>query len=832
MSKIILKIFLIGVLLTSITSIQPAFSQAQASNEQELFLVAEKAFEDGFYDVAIRYIEQLMQQFPQTDKRVQAQILLGQCYFFKTQYLKAYDIFQGLTGINEFNDVVLFWLGETNLKGSDYIQAEKQYKQLIDLYPDSAYVPQAYYSLGWTYFEQGKYADAKSIFLKLLQNFPLHQLAEDAAFKVAESEYNAHNYENAIEYFQQFVLKFPKSSRHAECYFFIAESNYYLNNTPEAITYYAKAADLSYDNKLTLMSKVSLGWSYLKLTKYALAKQYFDEAQKLAEEKGITTDDVFLGQANLYSETGEYDKALDAYTHLIENFPNSNRLADAYLGRANIYYQQKDYTHAVRDYRVVIDKYSDDKSKQDVVEKSYFGLAWTYLKAGQPDLSIETFKTIKDRSDNKTVKISALVQIGDAYQDLNQFDKALDVYDQILGDYPESPYTDYVQYHQGITLLKMDKIEAATLSFQSLQTNFPQSKYLNDVNYYLAVAYFNKNDWTQARKKIGEFIKNAIPPNELLAEANYILGLSSYNLNDFAFAAEVFQKILKNFPEEPAVIRNAELNLAKCYYKSNKLDEAKNSLKLIALKYPDSEIAQEALILLGDYFLEEGNYESAINYYKELVSKFPNSDKRFIAYYEMGEAYQAQKDYTSAIHSLQQVDTDKDPELTVKAKLAIAEIFSKELNSQSSIDTYQSIINTSPAYKRDALVKLADVYLSMKNNDKAIETLQKALAADPGSSETTAPKIQFLMADTYETMNNKEKALENYLKVSYLYPDDKEWVIKSYLRAAKISEDQEKWDEAKTMYQKAVDLNLDESKFAQERLDWIEQNIFFKKPIN
>lgn len=823
--------FLITITLSLFIPTHSAYAQAetQTNNEKELFLVAEKAFEDGFYDVAIRYIEQLMQQFPQTDKRVQAQILLGQCYFFKTQYLKAYEIFDKLKGTNEFNDVILFWLGETNLKGSDYVQAEKQYKQMIELYPDSAYVPQAFYSLGWSYFEQGKYQEAKDTFLNLIRKFPLHQLAEDASFKVGEAEYNAHNYENAIEYFKQFLMKFPQSTRHAECYFFIAESLYYLNNTLEAITYYAKAADISYDNKLTLMSKVSLGWSYLKLEKYTLAKQYFEEAQKLAEEKGISSDDVYLGEANLYSETKEYQQAIDAYTHLIENFENSSRLADAYLGRANIYYQLKDFTHAVRDYRAVIDKYSDDKSKQDIVEKSYFGLAWTYLKAGQPDLSIDTFKTIKDRAENKTVKISALVQIGDAYQDLNQFDKALDVYDQVLRDYPESPYTDYAQYRQGITLLKMEKIEAATLSFQTLQTNFPKSKYLTDVSYYLAVAYFNKNDWSQARKKILEFIQSAQATNELLAEANYILGLSAYNLNDFKLALEVFQKILKNFPEESVIIRNSQLHIAKCLYKLKNIDEAKKQLELVTNKFPESDIAQEAYILLGDYCLEEGNFDKAISYYQQIINKYPNSEKRFIAYYEIGEAYQGKKDFTSAISSFKEVNSSNDKNLNTKAKLAIADIFSKELNHESSIETYQNIIQTSPEYKRDALVKLAEVYLETKEFSKAIETLKQAIEAGAGSSETPAAKIQFLVADTYENNNQNAEAIENYLKVSYLYPESKDWVIKSYLRVAKISEDEAKWEDAKTMYQKAIALNMEESKFAQERLDWINNNISPRK---
>ena len=66
------------------------------TEESELFLVAQKAFDDGFYDIAIRYIQEFFEKYPQTQKRIQAQLLLGQCYFFKGQYLKAFDMFQEL----------------------------------------------------------------------------------------------------------------------------------------------------------------------------------------------------------------------------------------------------------------------------------------------------------------------------------------------------------------------------------------------------------------------------------------------------------------------------------------------------------------------------------------------------------------------------------------------------------------------------------------------------------------------------------------------------------------------------------------------------------------
>ena len=43
---------------------------------------------------------------------------------------------------------------------------------------------------------------------------------------------------------------------------------------------------------------------------------------------------------------------------------------------------------------------------------------------------------------------------------------------------------------------------------------------------------------------------------------------------------------------------------------------------------------------------------------------------------------------------------------------------------------------------------------------------------------------------------------------------------------ARIFEDQEQWDQAKLTYSKVIELNTVELKFAQERIDWIQQNIY------
>ena len=826
--RLILSAVIILAVILPVVS-PPATAQA-ANQEEELFLVAQKAFDDGFYDVAIRYIEQFLQKYPKTEKFVQAKLLLGQCYFFKSQYLKAFDTFQSLLSFTEFKDATLFWLGETYYKGGDYKQAESHYRQVIDVYPDSTYLPQAFYSLGWTYFDQHQFDKAKQVFLTLTKKFPVHQLSEDAAFKVGECEYNLGKYEAASQYFQNYLFKYPQSTRHAEAYFYIAESYYYQEDYLTAITYYAKAADIAYDAKLNFMAKVSMGWCYLKLGKYELSEKSFLDAQDIADEKSILSDDIYLGKASLYTATEKNDAALEAYEKLIEGFPNSPRLAEAHLGKANIHYVLKDYPNALKEYQWIVEHYGTDPHREELVGKAYYGVAWTHLKSGDIDRSIQTFEMIFNKTENKVIKVSALTQIGDAYQDVDQFDKAIDVYDRILKDYPDSIYTDYVQFREGIALLRLNKVEAATLSFQSLQTNFPGSKYLRDVKYYLGLSYYKKEDWAQASRYMEEYLSATSIAEVFAAEATYILALSEFNLGNYDQAIEKFHAVIKNYPEQPAMSQIAELNIAKSRYHLGQTKEAIKKLLWVTETHPQSEAAQEALLWLGDHYLRDNDFNNAITYYQKFAKDFPGSTQVNIVRYQLGQAYQGLGQLDEALNQYKLIKDSGNKEIYAKAQLTIADIFSQELEADSAIKTYQDIIQKVPDFQRDAYVKIAGIHEKNKEYPMAIEQYTKALAAPKGLSKISEAELQFDIGDLYEVLRDTDKALENYLKIPYLYPSEVEWTIKAYLRSARIFEDSEDWEQAKTTYTKIIEQGTEESKYAKERIEWIDTHIMKTAP--
>ena len=86
------------------------------STETDLLSAAQQAFNDGFSDVATRYLEDFLNKYPQSPSLPTAKLLLGQCDFLKGEYDKALDLFVGLSGQSDNKDEIYFWLGEIYLK--------------------------------------------------------------------------------------------------------------------------------------------------------------------------------------------------------------------------------------------------------------------------------------------------------------------------------------------------------------------------------------------------------------------------------------------------------------------------------------------------------------------------------------------------------------------------------------------------------------------------------------------------------------------------------------------------------------------------------------------
>jgi TolA-binding protein len=113
------------------------------------FETARKAFADGFYEVASQHLQKYLKTDPRGIFAKEAHLLLGQSYFYLQNYQKAlyeFEVVIGWSGVNEFKDQALYWMGEVNFTLKDYNNALLYFERLAEEFPDSPMIEETFYS--------------------------------------------------------------------------------------------------------------------------------------------------------------------------------------------------------------------------------------------------------------------------------------------------------------------------------------------------------------------------------------------------------------------------------------------------------------------------------------------------------------------------------------------------------------------------------------------------------------------------------------------------------------------------------------------------------------
>ena len=97
------------------------------------------------------------------------------------------------------------------LKGGDYVESSRRFRDFIGAFPSGQYAPNALYWLGESYYVTQNYALAGDQFRSLLDRFPTHDKAPGALLKLGLSQYGLKQYAAADATLRQVLQRYPNS---------------------------------------------------------------------------------------------------------------------------------------------------------------------------------------------------------------------------------------------------------------------------------------------------------------------------------------------------------------------------------------------------------------------------------------------------------------------------------------------------------------------------------------------------------------------------------------------------------------------------------------------
>lgn len=102
------------------------------------------------------------------------------------------------------------------LKGRDYVGAEKSFVDMIGHFPDSPLADNAKYWLGETYYVEKRYPEALAAFQRVVKEHPDSRKVPDALLKAGYSVYELKRYKESRDYLNRLLRQYPDSNAATE----------------------------------------------------------------------------------------------------------------------------------------------------------------------------------------------------------------------------------------------------------------------------------------------------------------------------------------------------------------------------------------------------------------------------------------------------------------------------------------------------------------------------------------------------------------------------------------------------------------------------------------
>lgn len=634
-----------------------------------------------------------------------------------------------------------YWMGESYFYLNDYFKSIEEYKRYISQSKDGIYISSAHEKIGLIYFSQGRFDEAV---IEL----------EAAISSTNDKERNA-----------LLVLK-------------IGEAHYKNKNHDETLKRLNPLLTSKLDPKVISKARLIIGQIYQDTANPAKALLILGSIpDNLMKEAPFYNAYYFRARAMI--ETGNISGAKS----MLEIFVIIGRESEWYyeglfeLGR--IVSDSKEEKKGL-EYLETVRKSS---SSRDLKLKAAKFISKRYINQ-KPELAIPYLEDAVN-SEIPEDRKEALLLLGRVYISTGRLADAEKTLNLFIDKYPFDSNLDEIYFLRGRILIENRKIKEAVDMFTRIQKENPFSKYVNESNYYLALANFRDGNYKDAINLSLKYL--GLQKIENSYEAHLILLDSYIRLNDSKNATIYADLIIKKYINirgvEAAVYRFAQ-------FLNGKDKRADYYRSIVTSRFPESESAMAIFLAAANRSFESGDFKTASDFYTKYISGPVSRDRglayynRLVALYEikkyqeiiaiirrgsypamdesqfvelpfiMMRSYfalgQYDKAYSLAVNEDKKKMSQADLLLFIKSSLKVGDLYSAK-NASEEITEDESML--------EFLYEIGTYYKSKKKYEEASEQFAKILSSGKNLKMVNQARLE--LAEIAIGENNIESAISN-----------------------------------------------------------------------
>lgn len=562
--------------------------------------------------------------------------------------------------------------GQILYRTEQFELAEPKFMQLIENFPNSLFVENAWYAIGQLNYKLQNYEDSRNAFKSVLDGFPNSDFKDDSQHLIAQSFLNESNYEQAYQEFDKIATEEFKNypDLQAEAMYKAAYSLNQLGRDDEAISRYTNFITQFPESQYVTAAYFDQGAIYARQKDYDNARVNYELALQNTADRVLQAE-IQSAIGRTYYDQGDYENAITSYTTLLEEYPESDFIAEAKLGIADSQYRLQRWSEATVAYERVINEHEEETdfipycSYQ--IGEAYYELGTVQRESAQDEESTEQAmttlelaltwyqKTIDDFPQDAVAPhalygaIWALNDLGrkeeletvarefiDKNRNDNEFDILAAEVQLRFADIKRQEFKQYVEAAQEYAKLwdyrPLPKFHLVKL----------MGKFFEGRSYYEAAKPEGYQEGDTDATFNNEYLQNSV------AAYQDAIGM----FNDEAFLPGVAEERYDDFSERVAQVEACVMNEALSHEMLGDWEQARNRYASIP---ETSEYYERALLLVANSYVKQGDKEGAINYYNSILAKLADADNRSLAEIKLADLLRAEKRFAEAAIQYQAV---------------------------------------------------------------------------------------------------------------------------------------------------------------------------------
>jgi len=788
----------------------PLFSQTR--EEKRLFETAQRAFNDGIYEVAEINSRKLLGQFPNSEFTPQARLTLAQALVLQSEGALAVTVLTPeLSRQKSPLDLVevKFTLAEAYTLAEKWKEAAALYQAIIDDPKAGDYALKSRYSQAWLEYLSGNTDAAVEKFMMLGEENRKNETGRKSLLTLAKIQLQLDQSDLAEKTLAPLITDNPLSPLEFEALFWRAEiyaargQHEEARKIFESITINPKAQPQSVVGDAWL----ALGDVYTSLNDDTDAAKAYEQAfQKALSIERRSAAMKRYSQA--MAKNRQVQPALDKLREFSQKNLESRAGFEADVVLAGALYQQKMFPEALAECRRILT--SPAYASFDLA-KVYELAADCYVLNNQTDEALKMLRGSLKTATREDQRTRMLFKIADLLLQQKNSAGALDIYQQISKEFPRGTYAEASLFRQGQAHALAGNSKAAITAYQSLLTQFPDSAFSDAAQFETANIYFLAGQFVKAREVYDALVKN-FPKSPLIPKAQFALAECLFREEKYPQAAAAFTAIAKNHPKNQLAeqaLYNHCLTLAKMGDENTALDAFNQFVE----RYPKSDYAASATFWLGNYYYNRQDYARAQSLFEQLSRNFPAHELIDESYYWAAKSAAGRQETTKANELYQKVASIPNSPLRIEARLRQAEL-QRQLNQfANALLIYESILKeTGQTPPLEARLGKGICLQQLKKYEEAIKVYEEIRQLNQGNL-TLHNETTYRIGKCLQKLGKNKEALTTYMDIIYAksLPDGLSmdeaaklpefvWFSRAGFDAGEIKEEQQDWKGAIQIY--------------------------------